>query len=211
MRKLLLIFIYTICIRYFLKYIIGVQFDNSDFLLKEKQFIIVANHNSHLDALSIMASLPGSLIHKVKPVAAKDYFGKTRLKEKLSNYFINTLLIDRKKNTENPEEDPVYKMDQVLKKGFSLIVFPEGSRGNPDIVQPLKKGVAYVLLSNKKVNYIPAYLKGMGKALPKGDNLLVPHTASLAYGAPRTIHSEDAQEIINQMQADIFELKEKDL
>ena len=57
----------------------GVRFDNAKFLLKEKQFIIVANHNSHLDTMSLLASLPGKIIHKVKPVAAADHFGKLSL------------------------------------------------------------------------------------------------------------------------------------
>lgn len=198
MRKLILIFVYTICIKNFLKWVIGVKFDSSSFLLKEKSFIIVANHNSHLDALSIMASLPPSLIDKVKPVAAKDYFGKTRLQEKLSNYFVNTLLIDRKKVllNNNSQGDPIHLMDNALKEGYSLIIFPEGSRGNPDVSQPLKKGVAYVLLSNKQVNYIPVYLEGLGKALPKGDHLILPHKASLTFGTPKMISSDDPQEIL---------------
>lgn len=53
---------------------------------KEKQFIILANHNSHLDTLSLLASLPGELLWKVKPVAAEDYFGKTRFQASISNF-----------------------------------------------------------------------------------------------------------------------------
>lgn len=68
--------IYKGVFQWFLKLIVGVQFTDCRFLKKEKQFIILANHNSHLDTLSLLSSLPGELLWKVKPVAAEDYFGK---------------------------------------------------------------------------------------------------------------------------------------
>lgn len=88
--------IYKGVFQWFLKLIVGVQFTDCRFLKKEKQFIILANHNSHLDTLSLLSSLPGELLWKVKPVAAEDYFGKTRFQASISNFFINTLLIRRK-------------------------------------------------------------------------------------------------------------------
>ena len=66
--------IYKGVFQWFLKLVVGVQFTDCQFLKKEKQFIILANHNSHLDTLSLLSSLPGGLLWKVKPVAAEDYF-----------------------------------------------------------------------------------------------------------------------------------------
>lgn len=79
--------IYKGVFQWFLKLIVGVQFTDCRFLKKEKQFIILANHNSHLDALSLLASLPGELLWKVKPVAAEDYFGKTRFQASIQQLF----------------------------------------------------------------------------------------------------------------------------
>jgi 1-acyl-sn-glycerol-3-phosphate acyltransferase len=138
MQKIVLKIIYSFFIRWFLKIIIGVKFDNANFLRAEKQFIIVANHNSHLDTMTILASLPSNIIDKVKPVAAADHFGKTRLKGKLTNYFVNTLLIQRKRDKENPENDPINKMIKAIDDGYSLIIFPEGTRGEPEQQQPFK-------------------------------------------------------------------------
>src|SRR6056297_990166 len=109
MQKLILQIIYSFFVRWFLKLIVGVKFDDSKFLLNEKQFIIVANHNSHLDTMSLMASVPAKLIHKIKPVAAQDHFGKTKFQEKLSNFFINSLLIQRKRDKEKRDNDPINK------------------------------------------------------------------------------------------------------
>src|SRR5688572_6526747 len=161
MQKVILQLIYSLLIRNFLKLFVGVKFQNARFLLEEKQFIIVANHNSHLDTLTILASLPGKIISKVKPVAAQDHFGSTKFKEKLSNYFINTLLIQRKRDKDNPDNDPIHKMINALDNGYSLILFPEGTRGAPEVQQPLKPGIGYVLSARPLVKYVPAFMKGM--------------------------------------------------
>jgi 1-acyl-sn-glycerol-3-phosphate acyltransferase len=209
MQKLVLQFIYGVVIKAFLRIIVGVKFDNGKFLINEKQFIIIANHNSHLDTMTIMASLPRQLIHKVKPVAAADHFGKTKLKEKLSNYFVNTLLIQRKRDKENPANDPIHKMVHALDQGYSLILFPEGTRGEPEVQQPLKPGVAFVLLKRPDVKYVPAFMKGMGKAMPKEDSLIVPVNCRLVYGAPQLISDTDVKAILEKMQNDFDALREK--
>lgn len=207
MQKFVLRFTYGWFVRWFLKVFVGVKFDKADFLTDETQFVIVANHNSHLDTMTIMASLPRQIIHKVRPVAAADHFGKTRRKEKLSNFFINTLLIQRKRDKENPENDPINKMIKALDGGYSLIIFPEGTRGEPEVQQPLKPGVALVLSQRPHVKYVPAYLKGMGKAMPKDDSLIVPYNSSLRYGRPTAISSTDVDAILRQIEADFNTLR----
>lgn len=209
MQKVILQLIYSLLIRNFLKLFVGVKFQNARFLLKEKQFIIVANHNSHLDTLTILASLPSKIISNVKPVAAQDHFGKTKFKEKLSNYFINTLLIQRKRDKDNVENDPIHKMIKALDNGYSLILFPEGTRGAPEVQQPLKPGIGYVLSERPLVKYVPAFMKGMGKAMPKDDNLIVPHNSSLVYGPPTTVKSNDVSEIVKQVELSINELRDR--
>jgi len=208
MKKLILQFVYSLLIRNFLKLFVGVKFQNAKFLLKEKQFIIVANHNSHLDTLTILASLPSKIISKVKPVAAQDHFGSTKFKEKISNYFINTLLIQRKRDKDNIENDPIHKMINALDNGYSLLLFPEGTRGAPEVQQPLKPGIGYVLSERPSVKYIPAFMKGMGKAMPKDDNLIVPHNSSLTYGRPTQIESTDVMEIVAQIERSINQLRD---
>ncbi len=211
MQKLILQIIYSFFVRLFLKIIVGVKFDSSKFLLHEKQFIIVANHNSHLDTMTLMASLPRKIIDKVRPVAAMDHFGKSRLQAKLSNFFINTLLIPRKRDKENPENDPVNKMLKALDSGFSLILFPEGTRGEPEKLQPFKPGIGLLLSQRADVKYVPAYLTGMGVAMPKGDNLIIPVNSFLTYGTPTQIRNQNVDEILKQIEKDITDLRVRNL
>ena len=48
MQAAIMQIIYKGICQWFLKLIVGVQFTDCRFLKKEKQFIILANHNSHL-------------------------------------------------------------------------------------------------------------------------------------------------------------------
>lgn len=208
MKNAVLSLTHNVIGRIFLRFFVGVRFSNCGFLCAEKQFIIVANHNSHLDTLTILASLPRTIIHKVKPVAAADHFGKTKLKAKLTNFFINALLIHRKRDKENPERDPIFQMIKALDEGYSLIIFPEGTRGLPEVQQPLKPGVALVLSQRPSVKYVPAYMKGMGKAMPKDDSLIVPHISTLVYGRPTEIRSTDVMEIMKQIETDLNTLRD---
>lgn len=209
MQKLLLQIIYSFLLRWFLKVIVGVKFDDASFLKDTEQFIIVANHNSHLDTMSLMSAMPRKILHKVKPVAAGDHFGKTKLKGKLTNYFVNALLIKRGRDRENPDNDPINQMIKELDKGYSLILFPEGTRGEPEKEQPLKKGIGIILSQRSNIKYVPVYMKGMGKALPKNDGLIIPFSSTLKFGEPTKVDSTDVLEIVKQVENSIMELKAK--
>jgi 1-acyl-sn-glycerol-3-phosphate acyltransferase len=202
MQHWILRFIYSVVMRWLLRWIVGVKFDDGSFLLKEKQFIIVANHNSHLDTMTLLASIPSKILPKVKPVAAADYFGNTRLKAKFSNYFINTLLISRSEGS-----NAIRQMKKALDDGYSLILYPEGTRGNPDEASELKPGIALLLSLCPQVKYVTAYMTGMAKAMPKGDSLIIPYESSLIYGGPHAIESRDKREILKQIEADFNTLK----
>lgn len=208
MQKLVLQILYTFFIRLFLKVVVGVKFDDSGFLLNESQFIIVANHNSHLDTMALMASLPRKIVHKVKPVAAADYFGKTKLQERFSNFFINTLLIRRKRDKGNPENDPIQRMIRALDEGYSLILFPEGTRGEPEKLQSLKPGVGIILSKRPSVKYVPVFMTGMGKVMPKGDPLIVPFNAAVRFGKPTNIQAGDVDAIMEGIESNMMALKD---
>lgn len=211
MRKWLLIVLYGFLIRNFLKIVVGIQFKRASFLQHEKQFIIVANHNSHLDTMAIMASLPYNVLTKVRPVAAHDHFAKTKWQEKTSNFLLNTLLIHRKRDLKDPSKDPIHQMIKALDEGYSLIIFPEGTRGLPEVEQPLKPGIGLVLSQRPTIRFVPAYMKGMGKAMPKDDNLIVPFNASLTYGSPTDVESTDVEAILKQVEAHLHFLRDKDV
>jgi 1-acyl-sn-glycerol-3-phosphate acyltransferase len=206
MRTFFLWFLYGVLMRFFLRVIVGVKYAHKSILKERKQFILVANHNSHLDTMAMMTALPFRQRAKTHPVAAGDYFGGTRWKAFISYLFINAILIRRKKD--QSESDPIELMSEALRNGDSLILFPEGSRGEPEKMQEFKKGIGILLQRFPHVPYIPVYLKGMGKTLPKGETLLVPFDCYVLFGNLHLTKSEEIDEIVREVAEEVLLLKE---
>ena len=98
-------------------------------------------------------------------------------------------------------------MIAALDKGYSLILFPEGTRGEPEIEQKLKPGIAMILTQRPDTCIIPAYMKGMGKAMPKGDSLIIPFNSKLIYGQPKKVSVKTISTILEEIDEDLQNLK----
>ena len=202
-RRALLFVLYRLGMRSFLSMVIGVTFSNNDSIRNEKQYIIVANHNSHVDTMAILSSLPTKSLPYVHPVAAGDYFGKSSFTSLFFKVMVNTKLINR----ENGGRETINSMDRMLKRGRSIIIYPEGSRGQPGVMQGLKKGVAILLKNNPHIPYIPIYLDGLDKVMPKGDGMPIPHNSSITIGKAKRINTDQTlEQILSVMDKEILDL-----
>ena len=207
MKKLILIVTYTVFWRTLLKTIIGLKYYNQEVLRNKKQFILIANHNSHMDTMAIMSSIPSRYIHKVHPIAAEDFFGGSRFKETLMRYMVNATLIPRKRANSDDDIDPIEVMSNLLKRGRSIIIYPEGSRGVPGVMTDFKKGIGYLVKQNPTVDVIPVYLDGLHKTLPKGKNLILPYNCRIIFGDSIKFDSFDLEDIINDAEKAIHKVK----
>jgi len=123
------------------------------------------------------------LLHKVRPVAAMDYFLRTKLLAWFALNIIGILPISRKiKSDRKDKENPLAACSEALAADNILIFFPEGSRGEPEQMQHFKGGIARLAQQHPNVPVIPIYLHGLGKALPKGESLLVPFFCDIFVG-----------------------------
>ena len=194
MKKILLIFIYSFLWRNFLRLFIGLKYYNNKTLKNKKQFILIANHNSHMDTMAIMSAIPSKYIHKVHPIAARDFFGGSLFKKILMRYLVNATLIKRDRT--DPENDPIDSMDKMLKKSRSLILYPEGSRGIPGVMSNFKKGLGYLIQRNPDIDVIPVYLDNVYKTLPKGKKIILPYNCSIIFGEPIKFNSYELEDIL---------------
>ena len=106
------------------------------------QRVYFANHTSHADFALIWSVLPRPLRRKTRPVAAGDYWNRGAFRKYLIHRVFHGLLVDRGRITR--EENPIAGMRQALEEGASLILFPEGTRGTGEHLQPFKSGVFHL-------------------------------------------------------------------
>lgn len=139
--------------------------------------MIVANHNSHLDTFALFTLFPLSQIRRVHAVAAADYF-KKGIMGAFARYAFNAILISRVKDATPGEKlKPVY---EALESNHAVIIFPEGSRGMPGILQRFKSGIGELAVKFPDVPVIPVCLSGADKSLAKGHRFPVPFTMTMS-------------------------------
>jgi 1-acyl-sn-glycerol-3-phosphate acyltransferase len=152
--------------------------------------IVVANHNSHLDTLALMTLFPTRLLSQLRPVAAADYFLRNRLVAWFSTRIIGIVPLDREARdlTVDQRLQGVY---QALEEDQIVILFPEGSRGEPESLSRFKRGIAVIAGRFPQVPVTPIFLHGMGKALPRGEGMLVPFFCDVLVGEPLEPQEDD--------------------
>lgn len=181
-RRWLLWFLYKVLWRTVFGLIIGLRYVWAKAPHPEGPVIYIANHNSHLDAMSLMTIVPSHRIHLTHSVAAQDFFGRSGFRSWSMKNLVNAVLISRSK--EERDVDPIELLDAMLRQGHSLILFPEGTRGVPGVMADFKRGVGHLASRHSDIPVIPVYLDGLYRNLPKGRTLIVPFGGTLVMGEP---------------------------
>ncbi|SDY38984.1 lysophospholipid acyltransferase family protein [Hymenobacter psychrophilus] len=145
--------------------------------------IVVANHNSHLDFMVLLALFPFLSVPRVRPAAAADYFCRFKWFEWLARNFVGIIPIERG-GARKGEADPLEECYRALEAGQILFLFPEGTRGQPEHLAELKPGVWHLAQRFPEVPIVPVYLHGLGRALPRGRTIPVPFQVKVAVGRP---------------------------
>jgi 1-acyl-sn-glycerol-3-phosphate acyltransferase len=179
-RDLLQILFFATFARLLIGFIIGVRRRGEHRLPTVGPMLIVANHNSHLDTLTLLSLFPLRALPQVRPAAAADYFTRTPLLAWLSTTFFNILPIDR--SGRHQEGDPVEHMARALKSGDIVIVYPEGTRGDAGRMERFRSGVGRVLERCVGVEVTPVALRNTGRSMPKGRAFPVPIFVDVAIG-----------------------------
>ena len=198
-------------LRPFLALFIGLRVRGREHLPDRDPFVLVANHSSHLDTVSLLSLFPVSRLRRLRPCAAADYFERTAAIAFLSHTFFNILPIGRAGHAAGgtPAEGggAVRRMCEALAHGESLLLFPEGTRGRGPDMAPFKPGVAFLVERFPSVPVVPAYLVNMGRALPKGEFLPVPFFCEVRIG-PALRLSGTREEIMAALRAALETLRD---
>jgi 1-acyl-sn-glycerol-3-phosphate acyltransferase len=164
-----------------------------------QQRIYYANHTSHLDTLVIWSLIPRDQRRRVRPAAAADYWWTSRWRRYLAERVLHCVPVVR--HRASAAENPLEAVEAALTQGDSLIIFPEGTRGSGDAVQPFRSGLYHLAAKFPEVELVPVYLHNLNRTLPKGEFLPVPIVCTVGFGAGlRLMEGEKRDDFIARAQ-----------
>ena len=173
---------------------------------KAEQRIYFANHQSHADLVMIWAALPEDLRDITRPIAAKDYWTATPFKQWITTKVFHAIYVDRARTG---DQDPLEPLIEALNNGDSIILFPEGTRGNAEEPQAFKAGLFNLAEKFPNVVLVPAWINNVQRVMPKGEVMPVPVLCSVTFGPPISIYpGEERRAFLERARACVIALRE---
>lgn len=123
----------------------------------ETPAIIIANHQSSLDILPLIMLHPKLIMFTNNRIWNSPLFGKVI---RMADYF----------PTEQIEKD-ISLVEDRIRNGYSVIIFPEGTRAEDGVIKRFHKG-AFFLAEKLNVDILPIMIHGTDYTLTKQDQLL---------------------------------------
>ena len=130
-------------------------------------FVMVANHGSHLDALTLAAALSPATARRAFALAAGDTFFASAPAAAFAAYAVNALPIWRGQTT---AADLHGLRARLQEDALVFILFPEGTRTRDGAMGAFKPGVG-ALVAGSTVPVVPCWLEGAWAAWPPGQRL----------------------------------------
>jgi 1-acyl-sn-glycerol-3-phosphate acyltransferase len=145
----------------------------------ERPVIFAANHSSHADTSLILHALTDRARDRTVVAAAADYWFKRPLLGNIVSLFLNTFPFSRTGGA----QAQLHSSSQLLKSGWNLVLFPEGSRSPDGRIQEFKPGVGH-LAKETGTPVVPMHIRGAYQVMPRGQKLPLPGPIRVRIGKP---------------------------
>ena len=181
-------------------------------------FILAANHQSHLDEIATAYLCLPRRFHFIGQVDS--FKGLSRIFIYIFYFIVGVIPIDRK--SEESRKRVIKEAIKVLKKGDILIIYPEGTRTRTGEMGEGKFGVARIFLETG-VPILPVAVEGTFELMPPGKKPKIKKVVKINIGKPLHFkeelerirkagwNSEENKEILvkitNKLMRDIASLK----
>ena len=170
--------------------------------------VFVANHCSHLDAPLILTTLPERWRRQVAVAAASDYFFDTWARGIGSTMAFSTFPMERR----GGGASGTTLATDLLFEGWSVLVFPEGTRSADGWTGEFRRGAAHLAMAGR-VPVVPVAIRGSFPAMPRGRGWPVPGrpTVRVRYGQPLWPGAdEDAAGFTDRIAVEVGRLGDED-
>ena len=199
--------IHLFILRPVIKLLFGINVFAKENIRHLNNYIIVANHNSHLDILLLFYCLPIKDIPRTHPVAAEEYFSRSRILFSMVNYLFSPIWVSR--GALGSQREFLPKIRQHIERGHNVIIFPEGTRGSPGEIQSFKSAIGRIAEEWREIPVVPIFLSGPERSFPKRTVVPIPFWNNVLIGPPQ-VFLESSREITHQLEEILHELSENE-
>lgn len=167
-------------------------------------YVVMANHESHLDPPSIIraSDRPVGFLTK-KELERIPVFGWALRRT-------GHVFIDRKRRDQSHAS--IAQAAEAVREGRCILVFPEGTRGQADDLLPFKKG-GFVLALEARVPIVPCGIAGTRQILPAHSKFVNQRGAvAIVFGDPIPTHGhthQDKDRLMGEVRGAIEKLREE--
>ncbi|HKY27368.1 MAG TPA: AMP-binding protein, partial [Pyrinomonadaceae bacterium] len=142
------------------------KYDGQSNIPVHVNFIVAANHSSHLD-MGLTKMALGEAGKDLVALAAADYFFDNKYKRAVMENFTNLVPMERTGSL----RQSLRHARSFLDRGYNALIFPEGTRSMTGEMADFKPIIGYLALASR-VGILPMYLVGTYQAMPKGSNII---------------------------------------
>ena len=165
--------------------------------------LFISNHVTDVDAALILSALPWRWRYRMAIAMAGEILREWRSKSLQSKLMyvlgaalFNVFSLPRKSGF----RQSFSYAGEAVDRGFSILIFPEGTETRDGQLQPFKAGIG-LLASELKVPMVPIMLRGLFKVKQRRQRFVRPGTVSVTFGDPITFSDETASEITRQLES----------
>jgi 1-acyl-sn-glycerol-3-phosphate acyltransferase len=165
-----------------------------------RSYVVMANHLSYVDIVALFLALPIIPGFLAKAELAKIPFLSQALRSG------GHVVIER--DQRQSAMQTLNKAAEEVRGGKTVLVFPEGTRGDSDTIGDFKKG-GFHLAKSAGVPILPVGLRGARSVFPKGSLLIHPGVIEVHIGPAipdADVTTYEPSEMVQRVRADIMEL-----
>jgi long-chain acyl-CoA synthetase len=178
--------------------------------------IFAANHQSHMDTPVILAALPPKWRYRLAPAMAKEFFKAhffpaqfsrrerftSSLNYYLSSFFFNAFPLPQR---EAGARQTLRYVGELIGRGFSVLIFPEGRRTQAGEINPFRPGIG-MMAAKLDVSVVPVRLVGVDHVLHPSWRMARPGRVTVKFGPPLRLVGEDYDAIAKQVETAVRSL-----
>lgn len=146
---------------------------------QDRPALLVSNHVSHADTMVLLAALPDRARERTVVGAAADYWYERPWLGRLVGLWLNTFPFAR----HGGAQAVLHSSSQLLRSGWNLLIYPEGTRSPDGRLQEFLPGVGH-LANEARSPVIPLHVRGTHRVMPKGRRYFLPAPVDVRIGRP---------------------------